>query len=45
MADSTEDDSGYLIKVEMPAIRKVDLKIHVEDGVLTIQGSRHFEKE
>jgi len=45
LVDITEDDSGYLIKVELSAIRKEDLKIHVEDGVLTIQGARHFEKE
>lgn len=43
--DITEDDSGYLFKVELPAVRKEDLKIQVEDGVLTIQGERNYEKE
>jgi HSP20 family protein len=44
-ADITEDDREYLIKAELPEIRKEDVKVTVENGVLTISGERKFEKE
>lgn len=45
LVDVSEDASEYLIKLELPEVRKEDLKVNVEDGVLTIKGERHFEKE
>ena len=45
MADITEDDKEYLIKAELPEMRKEDVKVTVENGVLTISGERKFEKE
>lgn len=45
LVDITEDDSEYLIKLELPEVRKEDLKVNVEEGVLTIKGERPFEKE
>lgn len=45
LVDITEDDKEYLIKVELPEVRKNDLHVRVEDGVLTISGQRQFEKE
>ena len=45
LVDITEDDKEYLIKVELPEVRKEDVKLTVENGVLTISGERKFEKE
>ncbi len=43
--DIIEDDKEYLIKVELPEIRKEDVKVTVESGALTISGERKAEKE
>jgi HSP20 family protein len=43
--DITEDDNEYLIKAEVPEVEKKDVKVTVQDGVLTIQGERKQEKE
>jgi HSP20 family protein len=45
LADITEDDKEYLIKAELPELRKEDVKVTVENGVLTVSGERKFEKE
>ena len=41
----SEDDKEYVIKAELPEVDKKDVKIGVEDGVLSIQGERTKEKE
>lgn len=43
--DISETDSEYIIKAEIPDVKKEDVKITVEDGQLTIQGERKQEKE
>jgi HSP20 family protein len=45
LVDITEDDQAYLIKAELPEVKKGDVKVTVENGVLTISGERKFEKE
>src|SRR5436190_19955039 len=45
LVDITEDDKEYLIKAELPEVKKDDVKVAVENGVLTISGERKFEKE
>ena len=45
VVDITEDDREYLIKAELPEVRKEDVKVTVENGVLTLSGERKFEKE
>src|SRR5437660_9573969 len=45
LADITEDDKEYIIKAELPDVKKEDVKVTVENGVLTIAGERKFEKE
>ncbi len=43
--DISETDAEYLIKAELPDVKKEDVKVTVEDGVLTLQGERRQEKE
>src|SRR3989441_10415057 len=45
LADITEDEKEYLIKAELPELRKEEVKVTVENGVLTISGERKFEQE
>ena len=45
LVDITEDTKEYLIKAELPEVKKEDVKVTVEQGVLTITGERKFEKE
>lgn len=45
VVDISESDGEYLIKAELPEVKKEDVKVTVEEGVLTIQGERRHEKE
>ena len=45
LVDIVEDDKEYLIKAELPEVKKEDVKVTVDNGVLTITGERKFEKE
>jgi HSP20 family molecular chaperone IbpA len=45
LVDITEDDKEYLVKAEIPEIKKEDIKINVHDDVLTLSGERKYEKE
>lgn len=44
-ADISETDKAYLIKAEIPGVKKEDVKVTIQDGMLTIQGERKMEKE
>ncbi len=39
-ANISETDAEYLIKVELPEVSKEDVKVTVDDGVITISGER-----
>lgn len=43
--DIIEDEKEFLIKAELPEIKKEDVHVTVENGVLSISGERKFEKE
>jgi len=43
--DVSETVGEYQIKAEIPDVKKEDVKVTLEDGVLTIQGERKQEKE
>ena len=45
LVDIVEDDNEYLIKAELPEVKKEDVKVTVQDDVLTISGQRQYEKE
>jgi HSP20 family protein len=45
LVDISEDPKEYLIKAELPEVKREDVKITMEDGTLTIMGDRKFEKE
>jgi HSP20 family protein len=45
LVDISETEAEYAIKVELPEVKKDDVRVTVEDGVLTIQGERKQEKE
>lgn len=45
LVDIIEDDKEYLIKAELPEVKKEDVKVTVERGVLNITGERFSEKE
>jgi HSP20 family protein len=45
LVDITENEQEYLIKAELPEVKKDDVKISVENGVLRITGERHRDEE
>jgi HSP20 family protein len=45
LVDITEDEKEYVIKAELPEVKKEDIKLTVHDDVLTITGERKYEKE
>lgn len=45
LVDILETAHEYLVKVELPAMKKEDLRLRVEDERLTISGDRKLEKE
>lgn len=44
-ADIAETDSEFTIKVEIPEIKREEIKITIDNGVLNISGERKHEKE
>ena len=43
--DISETQTHYLIKAELPEVEKDNVDVAIENGVLTISGERHYEKE
>jgi len=43
--DISETDTEYLIRAELPAVRKEDVTVTVDGGVITIEGERKQAKE
>ena len=43
--DVQETDNEYVVKADLPDVRKEDVKVAIEDGVLTLEGERKEEKE
>ena len=45
LVDIVEDENEYRIKAELPAMKKEDVRLTVDNGVLTISGKRKYEQE
>src|SRR5213596_1305362 len=43
--DISEDEHGYLLKADLPEMKKDDVRVTVEDGILCVSGERKSEKE
>lgn len=43
--DISEDKEGYHFKMDLPEMKKEDIKVECHDGALTISGEKNFEKE
>ncbi|MGL4604906.1 MAG: Hsp20/alpha crystallin family protein [Iodobacter sp.] len=43
--DISETDHEFLIKAEIPEVKKEDVKVSVDNGFITIQGERKHSKE
>ena len=43
--DISETDMEYLLKAQLPAVKKEDVHVTFDDGMLTISGERKQEKE
>ena len=44
-ADISETDKEYVIRAELPAVKKEDVHVSLDGGVLTIKGERKQHKE
>jgi HSP20 family protein len=44
-ADLSETAEEYVVKADLPGVRKEDMKVSIDRGLLTISGSRKEEKE
>jgi HSP20 family protein len=44
-ADISETEQEYLIRAELPAVKKEDVHVTFEDGMLTISGERKQKEE
>jgi HSP20 family protein len=45
IADISETDKEYVIKAELPEVKKEDVKVTLDNGVITISGERKHENE
>ena len=45
LVDISEDEKEYLVKADIPEMKKEEIKINVHDDVLTVSGERKYEKE
>src|SRR5216110_993961 len=43
--DISQDDHEYLLKADLPEMKKDDVRVTVEDGILCVSGKRKGEKE
>jgi len=43
--DVAEETDKILVKIEVPGMDQKDLKVHFEDGLLSVSGERQFERK
>ena len=44
-ADVAENESEFVVKIELPGVPKDDIRITMQDNVLTVAGEKKHEKE
>lgn len=44
-ADIAEDEKGYYLHLSLPGVNKEEVKIELNEGVLSISGEKQFKKE
>ncbi len=44
-ADLSKTDEGYELQIDLPGMKKDDIKVDLSDGVLTVSGERSDERE
>ena len=44
-ADISETDQEYVIRAELPAVKKEDVRVTFDEGMITIKGERKQQKE
>lgn len=45
VVDITEDEKEFAVKAELPGLKREEVNVSVQDGVLSITGERKVEKE
>jgi HSP20 family protein len=45
MLDVSETDAEYLVRADLPAVKKEDVSVTVENDAVTISGERKFDNE
>jgi HSP20 family protein len=43
--DIQETDNEYVVKADLPEVKKEDVKVEFEDGILTVEGERKQEQD
>jgi HSP20 family protein len=43
--DVQETDKEFILKADLPDVKKDDVRVAIEDGILTVEGERRQEKE
>ena len=44
-ADVAENDKEYLVKIDMPGLKKDDINLNYRDGILSVEGTRKASKD
>ena len=45
LVDIQETDNEFIVKADLPEVKKEEVKVHLENGVLAIEGERCQDKE
>lgn len=45
LADIAETENEYLVRAELPGMKKEEVKVTLTDGLLTLEGERRLEKD
>jgi len=43
--NTREDEKSYYVEVDLPGVKKEDITIDLNNGILTISGERKYQKE